>query len=357
MKQKGFLLSNETHPERARILSENMERMGVRCGIVTRETPERLAERFPAFFDRILVDAPCSGEGMFRKHPEAMLQWSPENVEACARRQDEILEQADKMLRPGGYLVYSTCTFAPGENEGTVSRFIEAHGNYQIVKPLRFPGMSGGVPDWIPHPAQGIEDTVRLMPHKIKGEGHYAALLQKEGEREDAPASKGTLFTRLTAGEMQTWKAFAEQNLNWSPTGECITFGKQLYMLPDYFTNAASGKSAPRYHLPLGGQTFQGLHILRPGLHLGTFATNRLEPSHALALALDPEDVKNTFPAGDEIRNFYQGMTLNPSGQTLASAGSNGWYLVTVDGYSAGWAKLAGGILKNHYPKGLRLQH
>jgi 16S rRNA C967 or C1407 C5-methylase (RsmB/RsmF family)/NOL1/NOP2/fmu family ribosome biogenesis protein len=357
MKQKGFLLSNETNPERARILSENMERLGVRCGMVTRETPERLAERFPVFFDRILVDAPCSGEGMFRKHPEGILQWSPENVAACARRQDEILEQADKMLRPGGYLVYSTCTFAPSENEGTVSRFIETHGHYRIVKPLKFPGMSEGVPDWIPHPAPGIEDTVRIMPHQIKGEGHYAALLQKEGESEEPKALKGAPFSFPAKEEMQTWRTFAMQHLKWSPTGECITFGKQLYLLPDYFSNAASGKSAPRYRLPLGGQTFQGLHVLRPGLHLGTFATNRLEPSHALALALDAEDVINTFPAGDEIGNYYQGLTLKPSEATRSRAGTNGWYLVTVDGYSAGWAKLAGGILKNHYPKGLRWQY
>jgi NOL1/NOP2/sun family putative RNA methylase len=348
MRQKGFLLSNEIHPERARILSENMERMGVTCGIVTKESPERLAERFPAFFDRILVDAPCSGEGMFRKHPEGINQWSPENVLACAHRQDEILEQADKMLRPGGYLVYSTCTFAPCENEGTVSRFIAAHPDYTILKPKRFPGMSWGVPDQIPHPAKGIEDTVRLWPHKIKGEGHYAALMQKGGE--DEPASgKGTLFPSPTGEEMRIWQAFADQHLKWRPKGEFIVFGRQLYQLPDYVTKVAAGKSAPLYRFPLGGQTFQGLRILRPGLHLGTFATNRFEPSHALAMALDQEDVIHTYSAGDEIRSYYQGLSL-----TLPAWEAKGWYLVTVDGYSAGWGKLAGGIFKNHYPKGLR---
>jgi NOL1/NOP2/sun family putative RNA methylase len=356
MGQRGFLLANEMHPERARILSENMERMGVTCGIVTRESPERLAERFPAFFDRILVDAPCSGEGMFRKHPEGIKQWSPENVLACACRQDEILEQADKMLRPGGYLVYSTCTFAPCENEGTVSRFIAAHPDYSLLKPKKFPGMSGGVPDWIPHPAKGIEDTVRLWPHKIKGEGHYAALLQKQGEEEPS-LGKGALFPSPTGEEMRIWQTFAAQQLKWKPKGECITFGRQLYQLPDYVTKVAAGKSTPVYGFPMGGQTFQGLRILRPGLHLGTFATNRLEPSHALAMALDEEDVIHTYSAGDEIRSYYQGLALKPFELTQPAGGANGWYLVTVDGYSAGWGKLAGGMLKNHYPKGLRCSY
>jgi NOL1/NOP2/sun family putative RNA methylase len=353
MEQRGFLLSNEIHPGRARILSENMERMGVRCAVVTQESPDRLAERFPAFFDRILVDAPCSGEGMFRKHPEGVAEWRSENVAACAVRQDEILAQADKMLRPGGYMVYSTCTFAPEENEGTISRFMAAHPHYHIQEPHLYPGMSRGVPDWIPQPAKGIEDTVRLWPHKIKGEGHYAALLFKEEETEETTnyLGKAPLFPSPAKEEMQTWQTFAATQLHWKPQGEYTTFGKQLYLLPDYFTKTKKGKSLTYSWFPFGSQTFKGLRILRPGLHLGTLATNRLEPSHALALSLDLEDVQYNYSCklgGEDIQHYL-------NGQSLPATGLNGWYLVTVDGYSVGWGKLAGGILKNHYPKGLRL--
>ena len=181
MEGKGLLVCNEIHPARAKILSENIERMGVRNALVTNETPNRLAENFSEYFDRILVDAPCSGEGMFKKNEGATEEWSPENVALCANRQDEILDCAAGMLKPGGRLVYSTCTFAPAENEGSIGRFRKRHPDFAIVPVEKKEGMSDGVAEWAEELAEGVEHTIRLWPHKLNGEGHYLAVLQKAG--------------------------------------------------------------------------------------------------------------------------------------------------------------------------------
>ena len=184
MKGKGILICNEIHPARAKILSENVERMGIRNAIVTNETPDRLEERFAGYFDRILVDAPCSGEGMFRKNEEATEEWSPENVHMCADRQDDVIEAAYQMLRPGGILCYSTCTFAPAENEGTISRLLARHEDMsicEIPEEQYDKGFQPGRPEWSEKQVEGIEKTIRLWPHRLKGEGHYAAVLKKTG--------------------------------------------------------------------------------------------------------------------------------------------------------------------------------
>lgn len=341
LKGQGLLICNEIHPARAKILSENIERMGVRNACVTNETPDRLSVFFPEYFDGILVDAPCSGEGMFRKNDVACEEWSPENVKACGERQDEILDCAAGMLRPGGRLVYSTCTFAPIENEGSISRFLERHPEFHIQpvdkEALQIEG--DGVPAYVEHPAEGIENTVRLWPHEIQGEGHYAALLIKdgsvpEGYRGMAPGGYQQSVSQKELGE---YPAFAKEFLKPSfeqavSSSVFLKFGDQLYLLPEGMPN------------------LKGLKVLRPGLHLGTLKKNRFEPSHALALALSPEDVvycKN-LSATDSLTQDY----LN--GQTFPDQGEKGWYLICVDGFSMGWGKLAGGIMKNHYPKGLR---
>ena len=153
--------------------------MGVCNALVTNETPQKLSDNFREYFDRILVDAPCSGEGMFRKNEDACDEWSPENVENCAARQAEILDCAAEMLKPGGRLVYSTCTFAPTENEGSISRFLERHPEFSILPVEKKDGMMPGVPAWTEHPADGLEHTIRLWPHHLKGEGHYLAAYRK----------------------------------------------------------------------------------------------------------------------------------------------------------------------------------
>ena len=347
MRGEGILFCNEIHPARAKILSENIERMGVTNAIVTNETPARLTERFPAYFTRILVDAPCSGEGMFRRNEGARAEWSPENVELCAVRQDEILDCAAGMLAPGGRLVYSTCTFAPAENEGSVARFLERHADFFVEEMPLSDGMDHGCPEWVDAPdSQGgqILRTIRLWPHRLQGEGHYLAVLRKEGELRtgemDISGERGILSKDLKTPEKGCPKYLefarevfcAESRFARNESERYLRFGEQLYRMPE------------------GTPALSGLKILRPGLHLGTVKKNRFEPSHALALSLEPEDVIRSvgFTADSgEIAGYLRG-------ETFSCDGEKGWHLVAVDGYSVGWGKLAGGVMKNHYPKGLR---
>ena len=199
LKGKGLLVCNEIHPARAKILSENIERMGVRNAVVTNESPEKLEQYFAGYFDKILVDAPCSGEGMFRKNEDAKNEWSTENVQICADRQVGILDCAANMLRPGGRLVYSTCTFAPAENEGSIAGFLERHPEYKVISVERPEGFESGKPEWFEFTGEvstntekstatydeevcrELEKTLRIWPHKVNGEGHYLAVLEKEG--------------------------------------------------------------------------------------------------------------------------------------------------------------------------------
>lgn len=340
MQGRGILICNEIHPARAKILSENIERMGICNAIVLNETPERLADRFAGWFDRIMVDAPCSGEGMFRKNEEACSEWSEENVRLCAERQDAILDCAAVMLRTGGRLVYSTCTFAPEENEGSISRLMVRHPEFTLLETEKVDGMSGGVAEWTAQPAEHLERAIRLWPHKLRGEGHFAAVLIKGKEDEcQIPAERKTV---KKGADMQEFEEFCKDTLRMGAdglrertadgSGEFVSFGEQLYLTPG--------------EMP----SLDRLKVLRPGLHLGTFKKGRFEPSHALALFLKAEDVYRTWNLSTEdgtVRSYL-------NGQTFPAEGEKGWYLITVDGYSLGWGKFAGGIMKNHYPKGLR---
>lgn len=334
MEGEGLLVCNEIHPQRAKILSENIERMGVKNALVTNETPQRLSAMFPGFFDKILVDAPCSGEGMFRKNEEALEEWSADNVQMCADRQDEILEEVAKMLRPGGRICYSTCTFAPAENEDCMARFITSHPEFHLVEVEKKGNMSPGNPKFANIPVEGLEKTIRLWPHKLDGEGHFIAVLEKAGELDTSykPMPQKGSEKPLKEKDYQEFLDFQEETLKYPLGKECILFGEQLYAVPG---NTPSLK---------------GLKVLRPGLHLGTLKKKRFEPSHALALSLKKEDVLRSWNLESRSREIKQYL----SGQTFSAEGEKGWYLILVDGYSIGWGKLAGGIMKNHYPKGLR---
>lgn len=354
MKQQGILVCNEIHPARAKILSENIERMGIRNAIVTNETPRRLADMWPEYFDRILVDAPCSGEGMFRKNAEARKEWSLNQVALCAGRQDEILECAVRLLRPGGRLVYSTCTFAPEEDEGTVLRLLGKYPQFKVTAVQQFPGMAAGEPQWgCPKEAAEAEEslsrTIRLWPHKLEGEGHFLAVLEKAkssrpencgnpdavtDQKEAQRNVKGKASPKKPPKtEYEAYMEFRQKYLidaEWE--GIYVLFGSQLYLVPP---------ETPK---------LSGVKVLRPGLHLGTIKKNRFEPSHALALALRPSQVRHVWElsAGDrELQRYLRG-------ETLSAQGAKGWYLVTADGFGIGWGKLSGTVLKNHYPKGLR---
>lgn len=341
LQNDGLLISNEINSARAKILSENIERMGVKNAIVTNESSDTLAKHFPEYFDKIMVDAPCSGEGMFRKNSDACDEWSLENVELCADRQLEILNNAASMLKPGGQMAYSTCTFSYAENEGTIENFLKEHNDFNIVHIDKVPQMSDGF----------IPGTIRLWPHKLNGEGHFLTILQKADNADNetiATSNKQNKKVRpikgLSPKDCKDYLEFCNKFLNVNPAKTLIKFGDQLYSLPEY---------AP---------SLNGLRVLRPGLHLGTSLKGRFEPSHSLALALKPDEVKYSF-------NF----TLNDTDTDNSSASTpktiynyingeafevqlehNGWYLITVDGYSIGFGKYSNGTMKNHYPKGLR---
>ena len=308
---RGFLVCNEINPKRAKILSRNIERMGVANALVTNEHPETLASRFPGFFDRVLVDAPCSGEGMFRKEEAAVTDWSQETVQMCARRQREILDSAARLVRPGGRLVYSTCTFAPEEDEETVAAFLEAH------------------PDFTPEPVEapwfvpGENASYRMWPHKLLGEGHFAAVLRKtQGESGEVPACPGEKCPKA-------WESFAKELDITLPEGKAVSFGQSLYWAPT--------------ELP----ELNRLKVLRPGLELGTERKGRFEPAHALALWLKTCTVTESFPPESPEMKAYLHGDVVPSGK-------KGWCLVQAGGYAIGWGKGDGSVLKNHYPKGLR---
>ena len=311
MMGEGFLLCNEFSPKRAKILSQNIERMGIHNALVTNETPLRLSQKMPVFFDRVLVDAPCSGEGMFRKEEAAVTDWSVETVKMCAARQQEILESAAKLLRPGGRLVYSTCTFAPEENEETILFFLQNHPEF-AAEEVDAP--------WFTKTGRGM---FRLWPHKLLGEGHFVAVLKKAGEEE--------LLESPEKGEKlpKEWINFASEMEISLPEGKAVSFGDTLYWAPG---------SMPE----LGG-----LKVLRPGLELGEVRKGRFIPAHALALWLKNAKTAQSYVADSrEIASYLHGEVV-PSEKT-------GWCLVQVDGYSIGWGKGDGSVLKNHYPKGLR---
>ncbi len=338
---QGLLVANEIHPQRVWDLAENLERWGVRNAIVLNETPERLAQRFPGYFDRVLVDAPCSGEGMFRKSPAALAEWSPELVQGCALRQGSILSPAAQMVRPGGWLVYSTCTFAPEENEGVISQFLQENPKFSLVPVSRFPGFQPGRQSWYPGGPAELAQTVRIFPHASPGEGHFIALLRCQGVPEpETPTPKRTKAhpslptgSRLPAPVQAQFSAFWQDAFQTAPDlANLALVGSYVYRLPD-----------PSLDL-------HGLKVIHPGWWLGEARPGRFEPSHALALAARPGEVRRvvSYPASSPEIGAYL------SGEVLPSPGVDGWTLVCVDGFSLGWGKRVRGILKNHYPKGLR---
>ena len=350
LRGEGILVSNEIMPDRAKILSENIERMGVRNALVISEDPRNISDRFYGFFDKILVDAPCSGEGMFRRSDVAINEWSLDNVANCAKRQEWILDEAAKMLRENGTLCYSTCTFSKEENELQIVNFLERHEEFSLGEMTQFEGMRSGF-------AAGEYESVgiRIFPHEANCEGHYLCKLvkkrrmsgQESGCLEEDAVNKvmplggfePELSKKDAADLKEMYKFFDETFSEESDFKEYIKerkitrFKDRVYLLP---------KECPK---------LDGLKVLRPGLHLGTILKNRFEPGHALAKCLSCYDVKRACilePDGDEAKKYIAGETFNFDGDLP------GWYVVFAGIYPLGWGKLTNSIMKNHYPKGLR---
>jgi NOL1/NOP2/sun family putative RNA methylase len=348
----GLLVANDANGRRARELSRNLERWGARRAIVTSAAPEDLARVWPARFDAVLLDAPCSGEGMFRKSAEALRHWSEENVAACALRQEGLLADAARLVRPGGRLAYSTCTLEPAENEQVVSRFLEANRDWALLDP-KLAGVSAGRSEWAAgERAEELTRAIRLWPHRQPGEGHFVAVLRRpDGAGGGAPpqlvaGADGRLARRGqpdtgpgTADSRQAsalWRRFVRDDL----TGDPVE-GRGLVLRRDGL-----------YAVPPGAPDLSGVTALRPGLWLGTVERERFEPSHALALALRRQEVVRAVelePDDPELAAYL-------AGAELERPGDDGWVLVLVAGYPIGWGRRGRDIVKNRYPKGLRRQ-
>lgn len=331
MQNQGLLVANEIVPGRAAILAENLERWGARHAIVANETPARLAARWPGFFDRVLVDAPCSGEGMFRRllAEGAAIEWSAAQVAGCALRQKEILAAAAHLLRPGGTLIYSTCTFNLDENEGVIAHFLAHHADFELVDLPTFAGWAPGL-----GALAGQPGVARLWPHRVAGEGHFLALLQRRPAATVSPSSwRIASRNQPDRTARRAWEAFCVGSLTAAPQGDLLRTGTYLYQAPP------------------GLPDLTGLSVLRPGWWLGEVRGERFEPSHALALGLTRADFQRTL----DLAHDDPAIMVYLRGETLTAPGAAGWLAVCVDSFPLGWGKRSGGTVKNHYPKGLRM--
>lgn len=351
MRGQGLLVANEIKDKRVGHLAQNVERWGAGHVVITNETPERLADHFGAFFDRVLVDAPCSGEGMFRKDMGARTDWSLEMVAGCAVRQGNILRVAGNLVRPGGWLLYSTCTFAPEENEGVIADFLAAFPDFEVVALPLLDGFMPGRPDWLGLASNvgmdgeadtrmfGLRGAVRLFPHRLMGEGHFVCLLRRSADAQPSVRKTkwdkrmdgwGGGYAPVERGALGLWRAFAERVLKVRFDERLFRVaGDRLYLSPEA--------------LPGLGR----LRVVHAGTWLGVFKKDRFEPAHPLALRLRMDDVRsavNFAPDDPRLAAYLRGEVIPVEAQ--------GWTLVTVDGFGVGWGKAVQGVLKNHYPRG-----
>ncbi|MGT2926180.1 RsmF rRNA methyltransferase first C-terminal domain-containing protein [Streptococcus cuniculipharyngis] len=321
LQNTGVLVSNDISSKRSQILAENIERFGARNVVVLNERPERLAKVFPGYFDLIVFDGPCSGEGMFRKDPEASQYWSIDYPKECAALQKSILKPALDMLAPGGRLVYSTCTWAPEENEDVVDWLLQEYDNLELLNIPKINGMVSGL---------NQPQTARMYPHHFAGEGQFVAHFQDRRSPEESNYRPAR--SNISKSQLEDWQTFAKSYLKVSLSGILQVFGDQLYLLPEDLPDLSK------------------LKIARNGLHLGTFKKNRFEPSFALGLALTADEVKQSIDLDDDaFRRYVAGETIN-----LEEDRETGWYQILVDGNGLGFAKIVGKVIKNYYPKGLR---
>jgi 16S rRNA C967 or C1407 C5-methylase (RsmB/RsmF family)/NOL1/NOP2/fmu family ribosome biogenesis protein len=318
---RGLLVANEMHPRRAWDLAENLERWGARQAVILNEEPQRLADHFGAFFDRVLVDAPCSGEGMFRKSQPARSAWSPALVQSCALRQNQILAQAARLVRPGGILAYATCTFSPEENEAVIDRFLESR-------------TAGSLP------AFERLQLVRLWPHRGAPEGHCVVILKRIDD--GPPAAFKPFQAKLPPAARETFQRFCAENLS-AALAETL--------LPEIHLEGTYLYARPRLLPSLGS-----LRTIHPGWWVGALKAGRCEPAHALAMAISPEEAKRQVCLsldGPALPAYLQG-------ESMKISGDSGWALVAIEvdrlkkAFPLGWGKRTGDVLKNRYPHGLR---
>jgi NOL1/NOP2/sun family putative RNA methylase len=318
MQGNGLLVSNEPVASRAQVLSGNLERMGISNALVTCETPERLYKKWSACFDRVLVDAPCSGEGMFRRHPETRTEWTVHTPLGCARRQTEILNSGAGMVLDGGTLCYSTCTFNTTENEGVIENFLEEHSEFSLVSFA------------LSQDIKSESGMLHLFPHRIAGEGHFVALLKKRGEGKTEYSVPKNVLPLYDKGSIDAYLSFCMEAL-----------GKAGPEIAGLFAGRLISAGA----LP----DISGLKVLRAGLHLGELRGKHFIPDHAWAMSgLLPESCRTLPMTLAQAEAYLRGETLT------APEDSRGWAIMQFAGLPLGWGKIADGRVQNHYPKGLR---
>ncbi|AJS59410.1 RsmB/NOP family class I SAM-dependent RNA methyltransferase [Paenibacillus sp. IHBB 10380] len=380
---QGILVSNDLNSERTKALAKNLELYGVRNGVVLNEHPDRISHKFPRFFHKILIDAPCSGEGMFRKDEDMVKQWTEESPEKYAGMQRDILRSAASMLRSGGRIVYSTCTFSPEENEGMIAEFLNENSDFHVI-PVggTTEYFASGETAWTRNQMvsqQSISDgvwdqvagTARLWPHKIQGEGHFIAVLQhhgepttegnavfqstsenvveplalkqgKKGSKQDRGALKRGHESSSEAEAITAYHQFVKEHLSFVLEGHTIVYGQHIY----------------QSSLPHG--SLDKLKVIRPGWNIGFMKNGRFIPGHPLATALQASECVRVIDLSSETGEavkYLKGETLEINEERVTcttGATTKGYALICIDGYSAGWGKWQNGILKNEYPAGWR---
>jgi NOL1/NOP2/sun family putative RNA methylase len=416
LKHTGVLVANDPHEERVKALVKNIELSGARGAVVLNERPERLAATFAGYFDKILVDAPCSGEGMFRKDEQMSREWSEDSPDQYASVQRELLAQAARMLAPGGTIVYSTCTFSPEENERVVAAFLREYPQFRVVPAPLLPGFAAGRPDWAGCALDGMNSVagkqsgcegadfaanggmsgniggsgeadfaagrdigreltgaVRLWPHLVRGEGHFAAVLKHDGPASASARSSAGGDVRAFAATSDAAGAHSRASRRGhkphgsTAKGQPLTREQQDALASFAAGNGIALPDGPyraygeRIFLPPAGlPELTGLRAARPGWYVGKVQRGRFEPSHALALGLEASAAGRTLDLtadGPEVVRYLKGETLevDPSRLRLAPGlSAKGYVLVTVNGFPLGWGKWLNGLLKNEYPPGWR---
>lgn len=351
---RGVIVANDISISRCKALLKNMEMAGVRNGMILCESSEKLCRVFAGYFDSILVDAPCSGEGMFRKEPSMAERWSEEAVEEYSRIQKELLRQAACMVKPGGYLLYSTCTYSPEENEQVVETLLEEEGAFSLLELPLFSGVDEGHPEWSLSGREALKRCRRFWNHKVEGEGQFAALLQKTGGEEEKMADEE---------EEKEEKAFLPRRKK--KKGERKAPEKKEERLPREMEAFLQDCGLPlqkqnliqrieerAFLLPDGLPSLEGLRVVRSGLYLGDCKKKRFEPSQALAQALCVSQYGNTVKLSAQDERVERYLRC----ETIEAPGEDGWVLVCVDDYPLGWGKRTGGVIKNKYAPGWRKQ-
>ena len=316
---EGVLIANDIEASRARILSENIERFGLDNTIVTNVDPMRFTKQFQDAFDKIVLDAPCSGEGMFRKLEQAVDTWSEDKVLECAHIQKNLLKGAYDMLKQGGMVIYSTCTYSYEENEAMVHYAVDELG-FELLPLSKSHGLCPGV---------DLDEVVRCYPHHYRGEGHFIALLRKPGNSPRKVVRP--MKPQVSQADLKVLKAFYQETLNKKVPAYIIENNGHLYAIKKNFPE------------------LKGIRVLRNGLYLGEVRKNRFIPSYSLALTLTKEDVKRSYDYScdsEEIKKYIHG-------ETLEGTGNKGFGVIFVDGYPLSFYKESNQV-KNLFPKGLR---